>query len=283
MPYPKGYLSQQQVRRLKAIPQRRRHGPPNLARTVRNVAPYDLPPLPLQDHFDSDNESDLYNIPSLPPSGSSLDSDTDLFVTAREHPDDDYNVASPAQPRASRGERDASTSADPPVPEVAEPAASSSEEAVVSREKRSAMGTKRGASSVSGASPPKSARLEEAQEHAMEADENNNRRHHQHNQLGANVYFDGWGVWTSPEGQHFTTFRKSYAKTFKSYCTFNGKKHASASLRKHVHPEADEVTVTINHGGNTLPYWKRNASTCDEDFNQPNNVIGFRCINMGPE
>ncbi|GFO18432.1 hypothetical protein PoB_004493700 [Plakobranchus ocellatus] len=281
MPYPRGYLSQQQVRRLKAIPQRRRHGPPNLARAVRNVAPYDLPPLPPADNFDSGSESDEYNIPSLPPTTSSLDSDTESFVTAQEEPDYYNNVASTSQPRASGGQTDVSTSADPPVPEVAEPTASGSEEAVGKREKRSAMGTKRGAPSVSGASPPKSARMEEAQEDAMEAEEKSNRRHHQHNQLGANVYFDGWGEWTSPEGQHFTTFRKSYSKTFKSYCTFSGKKMAFASLRSTVGKEADEVTVTINHGGNTLPYWKRNASTCDEDFNQPNNVVGFRCINMG--
>ncbi|GFO18446.1 hypothetical protein PoB_004495100 [Plakobranchus ocellatus] len=50
---------------------------------------------------------------------------------------------------------------------------------------------------------------------------------------------------------------------------------------KSVHDEATDVTVTINHGGNYFPYWKRGASTCDEDFNQPNNVIGFRCVNMG--
>ncbi|GFO18450.1 hypothetical protein PoB_004495500 [Plakobranchus ocellatus] len=61
-----------------------------------------------------------------------------------------------------------------------------------------------------------------------------------------------------------------------SYCTFNGIKRADCNL-KSVHDEATDITVTINHGGNTFPYWKRGASTCDEDFNQPNNVIGFRC------
>ncbi|GFN86429.1 hypothetical protein PoB_001293500 [Plakobranchus ocellatus] len=103
----------------------------------------------------------------------------------------------------------------------------------------------------------------------METDTKSGRRHGHHPHLGSNTYFEGWGQWTSPEGQHFTTFRKSYSKTFKSYCTFNGEKKAEANLHS-VGPTATDVTVTINHGGNTIPYWKRAASTCDEDFNQPN-------------
>ncbi|GFO18425.1 hypothetical protein PoB_004493000 [Plakobranchus ocellatus] len=285
MPYPRGYLNQQQVRRLKAIPKRRREGPPNLARAIRNVDPYNLPPLPPADHFsDSDADSDIYNIPSLPPTTDSLNSDSESFVTAQEslHPDDDYIVASPAQPRASRGELDTSTSADSPTPEeaVAGPSTPDTSKDVESREKRSAMATKRGSLSVSGASPPKSAKMEEAAEEAMEEEAKSSRRHRHHNQLGSNNCFERWREWTSPDGQHFTTFRKGYAKTFKSYCTYEGKKMAFANL-KSTGPEGDEITVTINHGEHTLPYWKRNVSTCDEDFNQPNNVIGFRCINMG--
>ncbi|GFO18435.1 hypothetical protein PoB_004494000 [Plakobranchus ocellatus] len=287
MPYPRGYLSQQQVRRLKGIPRRRKHGPPNLAKQVRNVAPYDLSPLPPQDNFDSGDESDSFNIPSLPPSDSALDSDSESFVTAQEsltpheESDDYYTVASSTEPGPSRGETDVSTSADPPSAEVDEPAAETSPEVSHSREKRSATGTKRGASSAVGSSPPKSARYEDGQAEAMETEEKNNRRHHKHAQMGANTYFEGWGEWTSPEGQHFTTFRKNYAKTFKTYCSFDEQKLAKADLKGGKDSEADEVTVTINHGGNTLPYWKRGASTCDEDFNQPNSVIGFRCINMG--
>ncbi|GFO18443.1 hypothetical protein PoB_004494800 [Plakobranchus ocellatus] len=282
--HPRGYLNQQQVRRLKAIPQRRREGPPNLAKAIRNVGPYNLPPLPPADHFsDSDADSDVYNIPSLPSTTDSLDSDTDSFVTAQENlqADDDYIVASPPQPRASRGETDTSTSTDPPTQEeIAGPSTSDSPTDVHSRTKRSALATKRGSTGVSGASPPTSARFEEAAEEAMEEDAKKGRRHGHHKQLGSNNFFDGWGEWTSPEGQHFTTLQKGYAKNFKAYCTFECTKKAIANL-KSVNAEADEITVTINHGGHTLPYWKRNASICDDDFNQPNNVIGFRCINMG--
>ncbi|GFN86430.1 reverse transcriptase [Plakobranchus ocellatus] len=105
------------VKRLKKIPQIKKHGPPNLAKQVRNVSAYNLPPLPpLGDFGDSDNESDAYNIPSPSVSYHSLDSDTASFVTASEG---DYinNVASPREAGATGGalESTPSTSADSPM------------------------------------------------------------------------------------------------------------------------------------------------------------------------
>ena len=70
--------------------------------------------------------------------------------------------------------------------------------------------------------------------------------------------------------------KRSIKKTFKSYCLFNGQERAEAYVK-----DTYDVPVYINHGGNTFPYWYRRASCNDEEFNQPDNVLGFRCVRMG--
>ncbi|KAK3777757.1 hypothetical protein RRG08_062832 [Elysia crispata] len=94
----------------------------------------------------------------------------------------------------------------------------------------------------------------------------------------SNMFYEGFGEYTSPSGQVFTTYKKVYKKSYKeSVCVpFQGTVRAEAYIK----PSMD-VPVYINHGGNTFPYWYRRASCNDEEFNQPDNVLGFRCKRMG--
>ncbi|KAK3789558.1 hypothetical protein RRG08_052171, partial [Elysia crispata] len=92
----------------------------------------------------------------------------------------------------------------------------------------------------------------------------------------SNMFFEGFGEYTTPSGQVFTTYKKVYKKSYKSVCNFHGTPRADAYIKTSL-----VVPVYLNHGGNTFPYWYRRASCNDEEFNQPDNVIGFRCVRMG--
>ena len=95
-------------------------------------------------------------------------------------------------------------------------------------------------------------------------------------QMMSNMWFDGFGEYTSPDGQVFTTYKRTYKKSYKCHCKFEGESSAQAYIT-----DAQDVPVYVNHGGNTFPYWYRRASCNDEEFNQPDNVLGFRCTRMG--
>ena len=69
---------------------------------------------------------------------------------------------------------------------------------------------------------------------------------------------------------------RTYKKSYKCHCNFRGAERAEAYFT-----DAQDVPVYINHGGSTFPYWYRRASCNDEEFNQPDNVLGFRCTRMG--
>ncbi|GFR65178.1 hypothetical protein ElyMa_000198800 [Elysia marginata] len=61
------------------------------------------------------------------------------------------------------------------------------------------------------------------------------------------------------------------------YCNFDSEEKAVVNTKG----GQSDVTVTINNGGNTFPYWRRCASGFEENFIQPMNVLGFRCTRMG--
>ena len=100
------------------------------------------------------------------------------------------------------------------------------------------------------------------------------KHHHHHMEIVDGLDEpNGSDDFTTPEGQHFTT----YKKTYKMYCTFDGTGKCVVNTKA----GSTDVSVTINHDGNIFSYWRRLPSPCEEDFNQPNNVLGFRCTRMG--
>ncbi|GFR75904.1 hypothetical protein ElyMa_000467900 [Elysia marginata] len=282
MPYPKGYLTSDQVRRLKKIPVPKKSGPPNLAEQVRGInkkrsAEEDL-------FIDSDDD--------VPASQSSVDSfvtalssESEYYTADEEEEDtlaqrtgnDPYGIPAKRPPNS----RPPPDSPDPPAYHIRDEVPTEThhidKRSVDSMSgKRSAAAAASGGASTSdagdGAPAAKAARVE-----PQEASSDKSQNHRQHVSAAALALDNSFGSYTTPEGQHFTTYRKTYSKTFKSYCKFDGVKKANVNTKA----GQTDVTVTINHGGHTFPYWRRNASTCEEDFHQPPNVIGFRCATMG--
>ncbi|KAK3765290.1 hypothetical protein RRG08_062850 [Elysia crispata] len=273
MPYPKNVLSHQQVRKLKAISknQRTKEGPINAPKPIRG--------LPFQN-----TRSQANSQPDLPSS----------FDLEQVHPDEVLAQLNDDQLDFLEDEDDffdAPTSP-PPMPKKnlsTKKKSTPAGAAVIQREKD----TVRDRSPVAGPSrqltpPPSSQKYREAADTPLPADDSDDEvmpaTQRQSNVASggapqnamSNMFYEGFGEYTSPSGQVFVTYKKSYKKSFKCVCTFQGTQRAEAYLK-----DTQDTPVYINHGGNTFPYWFRRASCNDEEFNQPDNVLGFRCRRMG--
>ena len=271
MPYPKGYLTHQQVRRLKAIPTKGKTGAPNLAAQVRDIGgeyEHPEPSYHSQDLFISSDEEEEDHHSAVE---EEEDSDTDTYYTAPSG-----TVASSKVPKKTLNPRDINNIPYHIDNTVGEPLPGS----VHDRDKRDApsMSGKRSAdtSGDSGSEGPSAAKSARSDEGSSSGGAHTHA-HHMGEGAGSASGSGEFGQYTSPEGQHFTTFRKNYSKTFRCYCMFDGVSKCEVNTKAGDH----DCTITINHGGHTFPYWRRLAFTNPEDFNQPNNVIGFRCTRMG--
>ena len=268
MPYPKNVLSHQQVKKLKAITknQRTKEGPINAPKPIRN--------LPFQNTRSQVSSQDLpssFELEQVHPDEvlEQLDDQLDFL----EDEDDFVDAPTSPMPNLKTTKRKQT------------PAAA----AAIQRQRESARDRSPIAGSSKQLTPPPSAKKQRAAEETPlpEYDSDDDimpatQRQSNVSSGGApqnamsNMFYEGFGEYTTPSGQVFTTYKKTYKKSFKSVCTFGGIVKAQAYIK-----DSADVPVYINHGGNTFPYWFRRASCNDEEFNQPDNVLGFRCRRMG--
>ena len=273
MPYPKNVLSHQQVRKLKAISknQRTKEGPINAPKPIRGLpfqntrsqanSQADLPssfdleqvhPDEVLEQLNDDqldfleDEDDFFDAPTSPPPMPKKNLST-------------RKKTSPAGAAAAKRQQDSVRDRSPvagPSRQLTPPPSGSKQRAAAETplpeydsDDDIMPATQRQSNVASGGAP----------QNAM-----------------SNMFFEGFGEYTTPSGQTFVTYKKVYKKSFKCVCTFQGTPRAEAYLK-----DTADTPVYVNHGGNTFPYWFRRASCNDEEFNQPDNVLGFRCNRMG--
>ncbi|KAK3765282.1 hypothetical protein RRG08_062842 [Elysia crispata] len=214
MLYPKNVLSSKQVRKLKAISknQRTKEGPINAPKPIRD--------LPFQ------------NTRSQTQSQADLPSSFDL---EQVHPDEVLDQLDEDQLNFLEDEDDFVDAPSSPMPNLKTtkrkqtPAAA----AAIERERKSA----RDRSPVAGPSrqltpPPSGSKQRAAAETPLpEYDSDDDimpatQRQSNVASGGApqnamsNMFFEGFGEYTTPSGQVFTTYKKAYRKSYKCVCTF---------------------------------------------------------------
>ncbi|KAK3741491.1 hypothetical protein RRG08_067321 [Elysia crispata] len=230
MPYPRGYLSQYQVRSLKGIPQHKKAGPPNLARQVRGTRA--RPAAPEEERVEKDNSSLEHNTPPAEAVQEDEEADNSSleYHTAPEEEDEDDIFHTPASSITTVAPSTRSSSKVPPtqapkdilnVPYNIDNASTSTSAHHIEKRDTMAGGKRAAASNSSGlddAPPAKAAKTDAEPAEATSA----HTHHHDLGALGSGIDSHGFSEYTSPEGQHFTTYRKTYSKTYRMYCNFDG-------------------------------------------------------------
>ena len=106
---------------------------------------------------------------------------------------------------------------------------------------------------------------------------------------GNNVLYQGFGGSTSRPNPDFIVVKKTFKRTFTSTINFTKQRKAEMELLLNDNdngwPNAISdpsiAKFTVNHGGHIIPYWYKQASTKPEDWNLPDEFIGYRIKKFG--